>query len=354
MSKLTPLFSRTVANFHGNMPEELQDQYEAVKKALLTRFGLTISQRRARWTQLKHEKEETYIDLFHKVCAIGTAWQKKEEDYPLIWMREKFLTTLEPDVKEWVLTQNPKTGEAAAEVADTFRMGHPNLEPTHQSQQYRGWSSNASYRGNRYKRKDDADPEKSKPSGTQSEQNSKPDKDEQGRPKCFNCQQYGHMKWQCPDKKKCFAAQESPQENGSRLDIYQGRLNGKEVKKILVDTGCDRSQVHPRCLKEDYVKEGAINVEGAFATKKCPLTRVKVRMEGRSFDTTMAVNENMSFDAILGVDVTKIRALIGTKEKWPTNEDTELSGTRAAAYNGSASVTSSSDESTDSSAKTSE
>lgn len=132
------------------------------------------------------------------------------------------------------------------------------------------------------------------------------------------------MKWQCPEKSKCLVSQ-AEDGNSTDFDIHEGVIEGQAVSQILIDNACNRSQVHPRWLKTTGKTREYTRIKGSTAAKRYPLVLVKVRVKGRSFYSKMAVNGDISFDAILGVDIPYVRALMQKGEEWPRNDDDEIS-----------------------------
>lgn len=100
------------------------------------------------------------------------------------------------------------------------------------------------------------------------------------------------------------------------MDIYPGSIDGIPVTDILIDAACDQSQVHPRLVKKNFKPKTPITLRGANSTAKLQTTEVTVRLEGKTFRRTVAINPQLTQDAIMGLDVPEIRALVSSGTTW--------------------------------------
>ena len=75
---------------------------------------------------------------------------------------------------------------------------------------------------------------------------------------CFNCHQKGHMSYNCPNNAMlCEGAQVKVRRNWSNQEVSRpGKIKGKPVKDILLDTGCSRILVHKDHVPMGKVLEG--------------------------------------------------------------------------------------------------
>ena len=99
--------------------------------------------------------------------------------------------------------------------------------------------------------------------------------------------------------------------------VYPGKINGQKVSSLLVDTACNISQVHHRWLSETYTNQGAVEIQGPNrGTTKYPRTMITLEVEGKTIQLAMAVNSNLGHDAILGVDIPNLHALVPHTTPW--------------------------------------
>lgn len=107
-----------------------------------------------------------------------------------------------------------------------------------------------------------------------------------------------------------------------QLTTFEGTIFGHEVRSILVDSGCTQSQVAARWLPPEVPHQGEVTVQGVHATQQMPIARAAIRLHGRSVQPMVAINSNMHFDAILGIDVENVLALLGSDHLWVPNSPT--------------------------------
>lgn len=85
----------------------------------------------------------------------------------------------------------------------------------------------------------------------------------------------------------------------------------KLAMNILIDPACTFSQVHPDFVDKDFSRIRTITVQGATGTKTFPTTKVSIGLEGKTFLQEVSVNPMIQHDAIMGLDVPEMRALLG-------------------------------------------
>ena len=224
----------------------------------------------------------------------------------------------------------PKTLEAAANLADDFVIT-------------RGWTYNvvtesdrSANQGRQHKKDERAhhlgkqhssevkqkSPNPQESTGKKSDQNGRglPKFDKQNRPRCFECNQYGHFAAECHGKRRDgskpkleainFAKPLTPRQESdlvitevNRQTLVSGTVNGKSVNRVLLDTGAERTLVDSSLIQEKD-KTGEIIRVRAFNGTISALSLAKVRIQIGEYgdDLTVAVQENLGYDALLGTD----------------------------------------------------
>ena len=105
------------------------------------------------------------------------------------------------------------------------------------------------------------------------------------------------------------------------LERTPGSINGQRVKDLIIDSGCQVTQVHPIWLASDYKLETPIRiacVHGDVITHDT--TIVDIEVLGKVVTTQVAVNQKMACDGLIGVDILasgedKCRYLAQTRSK---------------------------------------
>ena len=109
-------------------------------------------------------------------------------------------------------------------------------------------------------------------------------------PRCFQCNEYGHIAKQCPTK-VCFLAQAHQQD----LERTQGTINGKRAKDLIIDSGCQMTQVHSKWLTPGYRRETSIRITCVHGDVRMQETStVDLDVMGKATKTKMVVNLNLT------------------------------------------------------------
>ena len=118
-------------------------------------------------------------------------------------------------------------------------------------------------------------------------------------PCCFQCNDYGHITKLCPTK-LCLMAKFRLRD----LERTRGSINGQSVKDLIIDSGCQVTQIHPRWLAPDYKWETPTRiacVHGDVITHDT--TIVDIAVLGKVVTTQVAVNPKLACDGLIGVDI---------------------------------------------------
>ena len=223
----------------------------------------------------------------------------------------------------WVRERNAATGHDAAELACTYFADRPMVES--QPRKFQGYRQ-GSYRSNPnrpYSRQDSIQEEQrakeEKP--TEKKSNDRVTWDKDRGPRCFACQKFGHIAIHCPDAKTVPKTEVHEGKlwelhQDGRLPVSEGFINGTKAKRLLRDTGCTLSHVHPRMLMEEYENEGDVTVSSIFGkTMVLPTTSMNLKLRGMKWRVRMAVNGLINYDALLGNDIPHLdEALLPRKD----------------------------------------
>ena len=88
------------------------------------------------------------------------------------------------------------------------------------------------------------------------------------------------------------------------LERTRGSINGQRVKDLIIDSGCQVTQVHPRWLTPDYKWEIPIRiacVHGDVITHDT--TIVDIQVLGKVVTTQVAINPKLACNGLIGVDI---------------------------------------------------
>ena len=135
-------------------------------------------------------------------------------------------------------------------------------------------------------------------------------------PRCFQCNEYGHIVKQCPTK-VCLMAQAHQQD----LKRTQGTINGKRAKDLIIDSGCQMTQVCPKWLTPGYRRETPNRITCVHGDVRMhETTTVDLDVMGKAIRTQVVVNPNLTSAGLIGLDILtdrehKSRYLAQTRSK---------------------------------------
>ena len=83
-----------------------------------------------------------------------------------------------------------------------------------------------------------------------------------------------------------------------------GRMNGWKVKGLVQDSGCQITQIYPRWLAHHYTREIPAKVRCVHGDiRKFNTTLINLEIEGKTTCTRVVMNQELSSDRIVGIDV---------------------------------------------------
>ncbi|KAI5610080.1 hypothetical protein C0J50_5433 [Silurus asotus] len=285
--QLVPLLTGQALEAYLEMDEDQAVVYSELKKALLKKFNVSPETYRQRFRVTTTPVAETPSETYNRLRHLYRRWvwpelHTKEEIGEMVIL-EQFLHVLPYEIRIWVKEREPRTGLAAAKLAQQYRNAH---QESHRFQMVKGdrksptsgWSAGESRRHL---------------------QASKGDKDTRElKLICYYCQQPGHKATVCPARKAkltgfCYV----PRKEDSTVNctgnpqLVPVTVNGKELKALL-DTGSSMSLVKrchvTRVSFTHHTKLQCVHGE----VKQYPQTEVNVSINGQTYLLTVAVVES--------------------------------------------------------------
>ncbi|XP_075466356.1 LOW QUALITY PROTEIN: uncharacterized protein LOC142501000 [Ascaphus truei] len=122
---LTPTLNEGAMNVVADLPEHLDQDYEAIKAALLHRFNVTPETHRKKFRALQHEGPGGFSELAGRLTSLCKQWVgglevESFEGLLDLVVHEQFLTLCPPEVREWVKDRDPKSATEAGKLADSY------------------------------------------------------------------------------------------------------------------------------------------------------------------------------------------------------------------------------------------
>ena len=308
------------------------------------RYGVNEEAYRRRFRAADRKDGETNRELAVRLLDLQDKWLKKHTTVDAIKQQvalEQFLSTLALEKRAWVRDKKPDTCIAAGELADEYELARkvesqekPSDQPTKKqaSGTQKKWCSYCKISGHI---KDDCRKLQAKKEGQLSTTKDK-SSSEQGKKapiKCFNCKQEGHIAVNCPSEPAMLCESRVHSEPGTWR--RSGKVEGKYVQEIVLDTGCKRTMVHQELVPPENILEGDV------ATIRCahgdtvlyPLAKVQMEVDGIPIEVEAAVSTTLPVSVLLGEDVPELQQLIGSKARsdYSGSEDVMIVVTRAQA-----------------------
>ena len=128
-------------------------------------------------------------------------------------------------------------------------------------------------------------------------------------PRCFGCNDYGHIAAKCPKKIQSLVCY--PNLKHSTLFGIPGIINGRQVGQMILDTASGITQVHQRWVPKEAMTGGNVRVTGVEGTTHTLLmATVRLQVDDCDQEMPVAVSNKLEYDALLVLDVALVRNMI--------------------------------------------
>ena len=313
VTHLVPLLSGKALKAYTGLSDVAAKEYDTVKETILKYFNIGITTYRNRFKAAKMKENESAQEFSTRLTDLFMKWSSScaniDELRQLILV-DKFVSDLPSHIRSWLWDKKPETLAAAAELHDDYVASRREEAPFNKSShRYGSRRSHDSYSDDRGKtdRRDNTHEK----SATEKSDRVKTDADKQPNPRlqpkfdpekgprCFNCNQYGHMASRCPGKASVIGAVQEI--------IYQGTIQGKQALRMRPDSGADRTIVHRRMVPTATLK-GRKGFFKSFSGQDShlDLADVVIEIARRQYTLEVAVMDNLQYDALLGMDIPEL------------------------------------------------
>ena len=346
---LAPQLSGRAQLAFAALPTTDSGDYEAIKAAILARYDINEEAYRRRFRTATRKGGESNRELAVRLMDLQGKWLRRHQTMEQVQEAigiEQFLDTLETVKRLWVMEKKPETCIRAGELADEYELarrvdsGLNVMNPVvsdpvkcsfcgilgHEEGQCRKKATSSRYFQNQ-------------PTGGSS----------RSSVQCYNCKTFGHVARNCPEKQDNGPRDGNGSEKQSEAvmmaggdgsdpptQFCKGKVEGKEVNKILLDSGCCRTMVHQRWVPPEkflYGRSVAIRcVHGDIVLY--PLANVTMEVEGTHIQVEAAVSSDLPVAVLLGTDVPQLIQLFQGRHPISSSyflEDVMMVTTRAMA-----------------------
>ncbi|XP_040275775.1 uncharacterized protein LOC120990950 [Bufo bufo] len=283
----------------------MDQDYEAIKNALIQRFNITPEVYRKQFRTLQRTGTDNYSDL-----AVGLrnhfrqwtqGWGVTTLEALDLMLLDQFLHTCSMEVRLFILEQEPRTLDKAAQFADVCAASRV---PEARKPAVPGWKGAKppvnTFTGTRISR------------GVTPAQVPRPAVDNR---RCFVCNQVGHISTACTEKRKTTPLPKpsisSPAvlfvggKQRASFDNLQAVTVGNTVTMGQRDTGAEMTLVHPELVNsEDLIPGRTLTVAGVGGlTPALPMARVYLDWGAGIGMMEVGVTDKIPTNVLLGTDL---------------------------------------------------
>ena len=283
--RLTPLLSgkaRTVCTDMGATVD-----YPGVKRAILEHYNVNTERCRRKLRDHTWTKDQEPTEWISKGMKLVKRWLTPDQGVEQIIEKvavEQFLNGLPQEMRIWVTSQNPGTPGKVAELMESYDTAHSRVPDRTKPRQDHKHASRPREYHKKYEGGNTNTTGKKKPFSERT---------------CFKCNRKGHIAKDCTEKN--LQAKEKSKE---AIWYGEGRVNGRFVGRIQIDSGASRTVVDRRLVDLDDIGEESISVTfGNGTTGEYPLAKVRIMFDGEEYQVKAAVVQGLAEDVLLGRDV---------------------------------------------------
>lgn len=119
-------------------------------------------------------------------------------------------------------------------------------------------------------------------------------------PRCFQCNEYGHIASLCPGKAKPVLLAKTNRE----VILQEGLIEDQYVRRMAVDTGASVSIVHRKWVPQEAIRKDRVRIASFAGHKVCLLTaELSITVYKETVRMWVAIHDSLDYDAIVGIDV---------------------------------------------------
>ena len=215
--RLAPQLSGKAQQAYAAMPTEEAGQYDKVKEAILRRYDINAETYRQRFRSATRKEEESYRQLAVRLGDLLAKWTKDcktvEEMAELIAI-EQLLNSLPTSVRIWVSERKPTRVTEAGQLADDYVLARKRnadsgkVDPIKDSERPAskrcGFCGRAGHVTKECRTAARAGSHGQGEGGTRPEQQQQQQQHRGRGPRCFSCNQWGHIAAKCPTNSAMF------------------------------------------------------------------------------------------------------------------------------------------------------
>ncbi|XP_071989572.1 uncharacterized protein [Engystomops pustulosus] len=292
----------------ADLPLEPDEDYDAIKAALIKKYNLTPEVYRKKFRSVKRETTESYADTVGNLRTTFLQWIQglsvnSREDLEDLMIKDQFLHICPVDVRQFVCDREPKTVDEAAQIADSYTANRmPEAKRETSPQRSSSWKEKQA--------RTTSQPSVSKVGENLTLRESI---NQRNMRKCFNCNKVGHLRSACPERgATVYSTVPVVMLLSGDMDKLQHHMQtvivGDRVTQGLRDSGASYSLVRPEVINpEDIIPEKTLPVKGITGCHPgVPVAKVFMDWGSGRGIRQVGVSQELPVDVLLGNNLGKM------------------------------------------------
>ena len=297
------------------LPFEDTKDFDNVKSAILKRYEINEeTHRRKSRADQKHDKE-THREFMDHLRDRFQPWIKSQQ-MPVedLIVLEQFHQSLPNNLAVWLRDGKLDSLQGVADLADDYLLSRAPTQVKKDHSNSGSTKPNKEASGERKCFVCQQPGHLARDCPQQQARDQKASKGPQGtRGKevtCYNCHHKGHVSSMCPNNAIFCTSKPDNKESGL---MQAGTVEGQQVSKVLLDTGCSRTMVRQELVPPEKLLEGeAVTIQCAHGDMVLyPLAKIGMEVNGHHLDMEVAVSDTLPVDVLLGTDAPELPVLLG-------------------------------------------
>uniref|UniRef100_A0A1X7VUY5 CCHC-type domain-containing protein n=1 Tax=Amphimedon queenslandica TaxID=400682 RepID=A0A1X7VUY5_AMPQE len=294
---LAPQLTGKALKAHVAMANADAKDYMKVNKAIFRHYDIN-EETYKRFCSANIKRTEAPFEMLTQITDLADKWlvscTTREEVIDCVIL-EQFVNVLPKEARTWVKERKPSSSKEAGRLAEDFRQATKdkweaaigrkveekrcqNCKVGHLAKDCRQWK--------------DLD---------------KSSKEDKNKPQitCYNCKARGHIAKNCPKAMFCRLREESLNQR-----LLYGRVEGRVMKDIQLDTGCSHTVVRSELVDKQKFQGDTVSIHFAHGDiVSYPVAVVEIDVGRKLLQVEAAVSDTLPRSVLLGTDVPELNSL---------------------------------------------